>query len=244
MKKFLCILIMAAIFFPFVEQVYAIDDNSSQDNNVAIYQSVDGDLSLEEGAQEFIITSEDRLKSQERLSYAFAVRTNFPSYTELDVPWFQQQNSYYCGPATVKQVLHYINGISLTQDQYAQALGTTTDGTDMTCIPSVLNASLNNETYAYDSIGTSATWLMIVRTSLYDNRPAILDIKTTNYTDGSDGFPYSSSGHFVNVSGYNGVSARVRITDPNDPSGTHWYPVSVLYGANNDHWRKAIIWQN
>lgn len=101
------------------------------------------------------------------------MRITFPAYTELAGPWFKQQNGYYCGPATVKQVLHYINNVSSTQDTYASELGTTSAGTDMTGIPGVLNSHISGYEYNYYDIGTAATY---------------------------------------------------------------------LYGANNAHWRKAIIW--
>lgn len=167
-----------------------------------------------------------------------SARIDFPVYTELAMPWFKQQNGHYCGPATVKQVLQYLNGVSLSQDDYAKELGTTTAGTDMTRIPGVLNAHLDGIEYEYADIGTAATWLTMVRTGLYNNKPAILDINTDDNYD----FPYRSSGHFVNISGYDGVKAKVRITDPNDKSQHAWYTVSSLYNVNHAHWRKAIIW--
>ena len=219
---------MAIIF------TFAIQANAS----TAFYQTLDGDLSPEEGAEEVVFTPEEQAKAWARLTQANSARITYPVYTELSMAWFKQKNGHYCGPATVKQVLHYLNGVSLTQDDYAIALGTTTAGTDMTRIPAVLNANLNGIEYKYADIGNAATWLTMVRTGLYNNKPAILDINTNE----NDDFTYSSSGHFVNISGYDGVKAEVRITDPNDMRQHVWYTVSSLYSANNAHWMKAIIW--
>lgn len=109
-----------------------------------------GDFSLEEGAEVYIFTPEERIKSQVRLALTNQMQITFPAHTELSDPWFKQQNGHYCGSATVKQVLHYINGISQSQDDYAQELGTTSAGTDMTRIPEVLNSHISGYEYAYD----------------------------------------------------------------------------------------------
>lgn len=239
MKTLFYSLLFTTVFFSATGQVNTSEDTIDEYDNVANYQNLDGDLSLEEGAEVYIYTAEERIKSQARLALANQMRITFPTYTELSGPWFKQQNGYYCGPATVKQVLHYINGVSQSQDDYAAELGTTSAGTDMTRIPGVLNSHISGYEYAYDDIGTAATWLNIVRTSLYNNKPAILDINTVGR---KPPFPYESEGHFVNVSGYDGVNAKVRITDPYDDEQKRWYSVNDLYGANSAHWRKAIIW--
>ncbi len=205
----------------------------------AFAQEVNGDLSLEEGAQEVVITAEMEQKEQAKWAAFSRMRATYPSYCLLSVKRFQQETNYYCGPATVKQVIHYINGSSLTQSKYASILGTTTDGTTMTDIDDVLNDYISEEHYVYSSIGTQSEWLNKVRYSLYYQRPAVLDINT----NGISSFSYSSSGHFVNVCGYSESSGRVAITDPYGEQNTAvWHSVSNLYSANNNHWRQAIIW--
>jgi len=98
--------------------------------------------------------------------------------------------------------------------------------------------------YSYDSIGDFNSWFRKVRASLRTfNRPAVLDINTNSIA----AFPYNSSGHFVNVSGYEVLNHYnthvVRITDPWTPGlGNRWYTARQLYDANNAHFRKAIIW--
>nr|WP_258074456.1 C39 family peptidase [Brevibacillus laterosporus] len=67
----------------------------------------------------------------------------------IGVKVFEQETNYWCGPATVKQVLHYINGNSKSQKSYAKKLGTTTDGTDFSVIDNVLNDNQNKNKYVY-----------------------------------------------------------------------------------------------
>lgn len=94
--------------------------------------------------------------------------------------------------------------------------------------------------YAYDSIGTESSWFDKIFVSVMNEQPAILDINTQNVS----AFPYSSAGHFVNVSGYNAIGTKqVRITDPYVKGlGNRWYNATDLYTANSNHFRKAILW--
>ena len=83
--------------------------------------------------------------------------------------------------------------------------------------------------------------LMTVFPQIWDG-PAILDINTENV----EGWPYKSSGHFVNVSGYKKAELdvkEIRIIDPYGPGlGNCWYPIDMLYQANENHFRQAFIW--
>lgn len=217
----ICVFCMNIIF---VQNVYAEDFN--------------GDLTYDEGARyeeyEEAGSIEYQIGNSERVS--------LPDRYELPVECFIQENNYYCGPATTKQVLHYINGTSLSQDEYAAALGTTTDGTDMTMIRDVLNANQTKKTYTYAYIGTQGNWELMVKHSTYWGTPAVIDINTSDY---DSEFWYNTTGHFVNISGYNysNLAHEVCITDPNGVhSGNVWYSSDVLYGANNAHFRQAILW--
>ena len=202
------------------------------------YEMIDGDLTYEEGAVDNI-SPEMRELERQKLNALYRNRVSYPSGMTLAVTRFGQETNYYCGPATVKQVVHWVNGSSNSQQWYANKLGTTTEGTNMTDIPGVVNDCINEHHYVYSSMGTQAEWMNKIRSSIYNERPAILDINTTQlYADKK--FPYKTDGHFVNVSGYS--ATQVRITDPNDAAGNVWYDIDVLYSANDAHFRKAIIW--
>jgi len=207
-----------------------------------------GDLSYEDGGKIYVqdakvyaleqqkLNEAQQLRQQLQLSRAYFIKV-------LNVPCFQQETSYWCGPATVKQVEHYLKNRSDTQASYAKALGTTTAGTDMTAIATYLNSNVNRW-YTYSSIGSRTTWEDMIIWGMQNNLPAVLDIKTTNVNN----IPYNSEGHFVNTSGIDYISAShwdnwVRITDPFGVAlGNRWYTAADLYSANNAHWRKAMIW--
>ncbi len=207
-------------------------------------EDVNGDLSLDEGANPYIMTPEDahilnqKFKEMEKRDFSILYDPDAPFIT-LNVPVYQQETSYWCGPATVKQVVQFIKGSSESQSNYAKLLGTTTSGTDMTVIAEKLR-TLTGKNYVYYSFTQKADWTDKLLWGLNNNMPAVLDIDTRNVS----AFPYRSSGHFVNVSGMDlRHSDRVRITDPYGPGlGNRWYERTDLYNANRAHWRSAIIW--
>lgn len=98
-------------------------------------------------------------------------------YKTLAVPSYKQETNYWCGPATVKQVLGFLNSSSSSQSTYATALGTTKDGTDFTKIDDVLNKYQSKNNYVYASIGDYGSWSNKIDYSLNKNYPAVLDLK-------------------------------------------------------------------
>ncbi len=57
------------------------------------------------------------------MSFRGSSRSEAISYI-LDVPYYDQQTSYYCGPASVMMVLKYTEGIRVSQDQLSTELST------------------------------------------------------------------------------------------------------------------------
>lgn len=170
-------------------------------------------------------------------------------YKTLGVPSFEQITSYYCGPATVKQVLHYLNGASSSQGTYASQLGTTSDGTVFSLVDDVLNKNQSKNNYVVAKIGTYDSWSSKVQYALDRNYPAVLDLKI----DPSYMPKYTRpiAGHILNVSGVDSKytsPAQVRLTDPFDQDnrgvtlGNIWHPHKGVYNANNAHFRQEIIY--
>lgn len=217
----------------------------SLSSQICMAMEINGDLNLKEGAKPVIITKEDIRKENEKLSKLVNPKTtNY--YKTLSVPVFQQETEYYCAPATVKQVLHYINGSSSSQGTYASLLGTTSSGTDMTVIPNLLNSKQSENQYIYSSVSNEGRWLDQIEASLNNYTPAIIDIDTRLVS-----WPYKTSGHFVNISGLDALDINsngdtngdIRITDPYVKGlGNKWYDIQTVFEANTDHWRSAIIW--
>lgn len=172
-------------------------------------------------------------------------------YKVLSVPSYEQQTSYWCGPATVKQVLGFLNGTSSTQAIYASALGTTENGTVFNNIDTALNKYQTKNVYANVSIGDYASWSGKVKYSLDKNLPPLLDLRISpsympKYTRAIDG-------HILNVSGVDSrqISSSevlVRLTDPFDQDGRGvtlgniWHPHKGVYNSNNAHPIKSIIY--
>lgn len=170
-------------------------------------------------------------------------------YKVISVPSFKQETSYWCGPATVKQVLDFLNGSSNSQSYYASKLGTTTDGTDFSKVDDVLNAHQSVNTYVYASISDYSTWSSRIEYNTDKNIPTVLDLKI----DPKYMPKYTAvvEGHILNVSGYDtkySSTAQIRLTDPYDQGnrgvtlGNVWHPHSGVYQCNNLHFRKAMIW--
>lgn len=244
LRKILAISSMTASFLVVSISAFAETDNISEDilvENMEEYTSaidnLNGDLSVEEGGEEYVLTPEDEELVKQKDSM-LAVGGRASAQVTIPVTVFEQENNYYCGPATVKQVINYINGSSSSQSSYASQLGTTTSGTDMTKIAGVLKSN-TGKNYVYAAISSKDTWYSRVMNGVNNRMPAILDINTNSVSS----IPYNSSGHYVNISGFDAISDRVRITDPWTLGlGNRWYSANDMYTANKNHSRAAMIY--
>lgn len=194
------------------------------------------------------IKTEAQQKTFEEKEAAINNRANIMSgvYKTISVPSYQQETNYWCGPATVKQVLGFLKGSSSSQKTYAKELGTTRDGTDFTLIDNVLNKHQSKNRYVYANIGNYTSWTKKVNYALDRKYPAVLDMKISpSYMP-----KYTSSveGHILNVSGIDTKKStpQVRLTDPFDQGnrgvtlGNVWHPQKGVYNSNNAHFRKAM----
>lgn len=175
---------------------------------------------------------------------------NFPddylSETTLNVPAYKQETSYWCGPATTKQTMQFLTGSSNSQSSIASSLGTTSSGTDGTKIVKYLN---NNQSHYYytiyelnqDDIDTEYAQQMI-DLALFQNAPVILRVNTK----GISGWPYSSSGHFLNLSGQTQYATKYQVTDPwikwvdSSSTGTYWLNSTAVFDATLNHFAQHI----
>lgn len=129
----------------------------------------------------------------------------------LSVPWYSQEESYYCGPATVKQTIHYINGISDTQDEIADDLGTSANyGTDTNNMCTYLN---NNTDYSYEVLwwwADASAFSNMVISDTDDDKPIIGHVIISTKGD----WPYTTGGHYINYNGYSSSGETFNVTDP------------------------------
>ncbi|TDQ41162.1 C39 family peptidase [Aureibacillus halotolerans] len=171
----------------------------------------------------------------------------------LSVRGFEQETSYWCGPATVKQVLHYLNGSSDSQSDYADELGTTRDGTVFSIVDNILNDNQNERTYRYYEYEEDdyLAWQIFMIKSVDRGIPAVLDLKISPRT--LPNYESTVAGHILNTSGYDAQGdlrddPRIRLTDPFDQGnrgrtiGNRWYDMDSIFEANQDHFRGAVIY--
>lgn len=172
------------------------------------------------------------------------VMATYPAKT-IPVPHYKQQNGYYCGPATTKQTVQYMKGTSDSQATIAKALGTTSNGTDGLKIVEYLNKRSNiTWTIATD---TSINGLKIRINGAFkasENRPPIVRAKFSK----KGNWRYSTSGHFMNISGYTTNMAKIRVTDPNitrvdsSATGSYYVTMNEIRNAIIDHWAQHMYW--
>lgn len=147
----------------------------------------------------------------------------------LDVPYFEQEESYYCGPATVKQTYSFLNEFlngstySPPQSNLRYILDTTEDGTDQNNIETYLNSSFPSISYSMlwrNGAYTNATQMFnLIKTDINNNKPSIAHVIISAKLEADSEWNYTTGGHYLNFRGYvEAVSTGVDIvliTDPN-----------------------------
>lgn len=121
----------------------------------------------------------------------------------LGVPFYEQKNSYYCGPATVRQVRAYLVGTGGLpgQDVIASALGTTVNGTEQSRIVDYLNnyCSGTYESLWKNGAYTSASTLFNhIIADITNNKPTVAHI----YDTSASYWRYTTNGHYLCFEGY------------------------------------------
>lgn len=170
-------------------------------------------------------------------------------YITIAVPYFKQINTYYCGPATTKQTIHYLTGSSDSQEVIAKALGTTTSGTDGTKIIDYLNEKQSKVYYmsVTPSSVNSMEETIYSGLSYYKSAP-ILRLRI----EGNE-WSYSSTGHFMNISGiYTGLWGdndvnQYEVTDPyieyankSETDGKYKISTTSVYNSTISHFAQTF----
>lgn len=161
----------------------------------------------------------------------------------LNVPYFRQENGYYCAPATTKQTLHYINGTSLSQSQYAPHVGSGS-GIDYggvgTKLINYINENQNRNTYVYKHKTTNEVSVTNMRYFIdwclrTANCPVVFNIWEVKKEDWEYAVP---KGHFLNISGQYS-NGYFQMTDPfieykkPNSSGKYSYSEASVYRVFN-----------
>jgi Peptidase_C39 like family len=156
-----------------------------------------------------------------------------PPAKELAADFQLQENGYYCGPSATRVALS-AQGKTYTQDQVAQKLGTTRDGTDsINQVTSALNAELGPDRYHSVTIaGAKATDAQIAQlktdvvTALNTGKPVVANIAGVVTDDDGQTHSYKG-GHYLPVVGYANNGDTVKIADSYDSDGNPYYTIGT-----------------
>jgi hypothetical protein len=162
-----------------------------------------------------------------------------PAQKDLSYQFAWQENFYYCGPAAARIALTAL-GLSPSQSQLAQSLGTTVNGTNSADdITRALNSYTGTSRYRSRFIaGRSASQADIdqLRESVLDTigrgYPVVANIAGSAVDDGGHAHAYPG-GHYLTVVGYRDGGRTVRIADPADALGVGSYTLPIAAMA---HW--------
>jgi hypothetical protein len=156
---------------------------------------------------------------------------------DVHIDYEAQPNFYYCGPASTRIALT-ATGHTLTQDEIAQALGTTEAGTpsaeDTTRVLNKIMGSNKYQTTALPDNPVKPEQMDKLQsdivTTVDDNRAIVANVQGTA-TD-TDGVTHNyDGGHYITVVGYRDDGRLAKIADPANPS-TASYWVSTIDLAN------------
>ncbi len=222
-------------------------------NTVYAIEKIDGDYTEEEGAEPIEMSEEEIaiLEEKEAALDAYvesqsAVQPQATAtwhYLSTTFPNNKQENGYYCGPATVQNVIQYHTGTKYSQSTLASKLGTTTSGTVMGNIDDVLR-DYTGKNYVYADIESVSKWKRRVANNINDTKMAVvLDINSSNYSQ----WPYTTSGHFIPIYAcYDATTTsctQVKISDSHPNYNCRWTAtVTNAYAVNEAHFNHAMIW--
>ncbi|MCQ4935561.1 MULTISPECIES: C39 family peptidase [Anaerotignum] len=163
----------------------------------------------------------------------------------LGVKVFTQEEEYYCGPATVKQTLHYINGYSSSQKSIANAIGTTPAGSNLEPMVEYINDNKDyGSTYVIISQPSKSKILRMVEYAVDHETPVVCRLRFKR----TGSWEYKTNGHFLNANGFNSYGDEILLTDPNiknvrpSAGGSYWVTLNELYNATNDHFAQEMAY--
>ena len=252
-KKVLCYAINTLMVSSILSSAYvnAEDTNENSNNfNSGIYMSSEEQYNL---FIEICNPDNDRLREYELMMEEHEAIISSDSNSNpmlrasvrrLGVPFFAQENNYYCGPATIRQMCGYYNGTSNlpSQSQIASDLNTSSaTGTDQSELINYLNlhTSKTYETYWRNGKNSTSSQLFnLIIADINNNKPTlahITDATTSNWR-------YSTDGHYLCLEGYiddtttNGHNVYVVdpwLTGHNISSGKYDVTVDQLYNVTD-----------
>jgi len=115
----------------------------------------------------------------------------------VNVPHRRQERTNWCGPATAQQTIAFFNGSAPTQQSLATSMNMTgSAGTDLPIVRNAVNRNISR--WVYNSPirhSNRASIMNNIQGSILNNIPPMIRVQHVA------GWPYSTAGHFVSVSG-------------------------------------------
>ncbi len=160
----------------------------------------------------------------------------------LTVPYFKQDNEYYCGPATAKQTITYFNGTAESQSEiwpqikYIDPNNEDSQATDGDKLRIYVNDKQDEHIYGLVYPSDATDMATDIFNDLNSGAPMILWVKVT----AGGNWKYNTvGGHFLNASGINTGGTLVQVTDPyieyanlpNYSTGKYWVTIEEAYSA-------------
>ncbi|MFB9445191.1 C39 family peptidase [Dactylosporangium vinaceum] len=156
-----------------------------------------------------------------------------PAQQDLPYQFAWQENFYFCGPAATRIALS-ARGLTPSQSQVAQALGTTVNGTNSSAdTVRALNEYTQSGFYTAHFIrgqaaseGDVAELKQAVVRAVGHGYAVVANIAGSTVDDGGHGHAYPG-GHYLTIVGYRDGGDTVKIADPADALGVGSYTLSV-----------------
>lgn len=151
MKKIIYILLLATATIT-TTNVYALENT----NTLNDYQ-----LTNSGSKEDYLLNQSLSAQRLNQISNNNSIQPRTGSYISLEFltgssyPNYQQEKSYWCGPATIKQAVQWINGSSLSQQTYATSMGTnSTSGSYVYKMRNEMNLRQSSHSYVYTDAST------------------------------------------------------------------------------------------
>ncbi|WP_455717346.1 C39 family peptidase [Anaerosporobacter sp.] len=149
---------------------------------------------------------------------------------------YNQTTSYNCGPAAVQAAMKYLTGSTPTQSTIATGCGTTTSGTYLSDMLTYINKKQEENLYVsqYKADSSSMENYLYSGVVIY-MAPPIIGMSFSS----SDGWLYSTGGHFMSVYGARSDKSLFALADP-------WigYSGSGLSGNSSSYYKTANVIYN
>lgn len=232
------IIMMIAIFLlGMTSATYAIDSEdthmseSSIENQAPEYYT--------EEYQKFVRDHNEIVEEYIKLKDLIQMRSSTGG-VDLRVPLIMQENSYYCGPASVQMAVDYLtNGRSPSQDRIYDEVRTGPDQRGSIVWKVSRYMSKHNSNYDYFNVN-DVNFNRYIRYSLDKGYPVIAQV----YASSLPGKSGAGKGHFVTIKGYDYGWGGSQYNDDviyNDPHykreyfGTDQIPIESMERAIKDY---------